>query len=205
MKKTERTKQRIVVAAAELFNQKGYAGTHIRDIMQATGLAKGGIYGNFASKEEIEVAAFDHAVNCVMEPIVEELAQYGEAPAKLHALLRLYEQYGAAPPLPGGCPILNTSIEADDAHGPLREKVIGALDQLHGTISSIISDGQQAGEIQRDVDPSEMATHMLATIEGGIMIGKAYGDRTRLEAAIRPLHRMIDEQLAPLALHVNGH
>ncbi len=202
MKKTERTRQRIVTAAAQLFNQRGYAGTHIRDIMEATGLAKGGIYGNFASKEEIEVAAFEHAVACVVEPIAEALARHEGSPQKLHALLHLYEEYAVAPPLPGGCPILNTSIEADDAHAPLRERVVAALDVLQETIRTVIVTGQSAGEIRMEVDAAETAVHMLAAIEGAIMLSKAYGDKAKLESALRPLHRMIEEDLrtAPAAL-----
>ena len=59
MTKSERTRQFIIERSAALFNRKGYAGTSLNDIIEVTGLSKGGIYGNFKKgKEEIAVAAF---------------------------------------------------------------------------------------------------------------------------------------------------
>jgi AcrR family transcriptional regulator len=195
MKKTDQTKRRIVTAAATLFNRKGYAGTHIRDIMEATGLAKGGIYGNFSSKEEIEVEAFAHALRCVREPLVEELGRHVTAPEKLHALLRVYERYASSPPVPGGCPILNTSVEADDAHQRLRRRVVKALDGWATMIADIVKQGKSEGTIREDIDAADLAVHFIATIEGAIMLAKAYGGDGKLVQALRPLHRLIDEEL----------
>ncbi len=60
MSKAERTRQFIVEKTAPLFNAKGYAGTSLSDMTDATGLTKGSIYGNFANKDEVALAVFDH-------------------------------------------------------------------------------------------------------------------------------------------------
>jgi len=66
--KSDRTRQLIVEKAAHLFNVKGYAATSMSDIIEATGLAKGGIYGHFKSKEAIASEAFDYASKgCLMK------------------------------------------------------------------------------------------------------------------------------------------
>ena len=52
-RKKEQTRQRIVAEAAPVFNQRGYAGSSLADLMKATGLEKGGIYRHFSSKEEL--------------------------------------------------------------------------------------------------------------------------------------------------------
>src|SRR6266436_2118879 len=59
--KGQETKQEIVRKAAHLFNQKGYAGTSLSDLMDATGLQKGGIYRHFSGKEELATEAFDYS------------------------------------------------------------------------------------------------------------------------------------------------
>src|SRR6195256_6799324 len=59
--KGEQTRRDIVQKAAPLFNQKGYEGTSLSDLMDATGLQKGGIYRHFASKEELALEAFDYS------------------------------------------------------------------------------------------------------------------------------------------------
>src|SRR5208283_5028756 len=61
MTKGEQTRREIVRKAAPLFNQKGFAGTSLADLMDATGLQKGGIYRHFSSKEELAAEAFDYA------------------------------------------------------------------------------------------------------------------------------------------------
>ena len=197
MKKSERTQQRIVQEAARLFNQKGYAGTHIRDIMDATGLAKGGIYGNFESKEEIELAAFDHALGVISHLLAEELKPHQGACGKLHAMLDFYERSVIAPPVEGGCPILNTAVEADDTSPVLRARVVIALERWQSRIMAVLRDGMEAGEIRRDLDAGEFVLTMLATIAGGVMLARTYGDAEKLRLVFAPLRRHIDTALKP--------
>src|SRR5216684_3706423 len=60
MTKGEQTRRKIVAAAAPIFNQHGYEGSSLNDLMEATGLKKGGIYRHFTSKEELAAEAFDY-------------------------------------------------------------------------------------------------------------------------------------------------
>src|ERR1700720_218337 len=59
--KGEQTRRDIVQKSAPLFNQKGYEGTSLSDLMEATGLQKGGIYRHFSSKEELATESFDYS------------------------------------------------------------------------------------------------------------------------------------------------
>ena len=65
MTKSEKTRRFIIEQSAAIFNKKGIAGTSISDLMESTKLAKGGIYGNFNSKEEIIVEVFDYLTDLV--------------------------------------------------------------------------------------------------------------------------------------------
>ncbi len=67
MRKGEKTRENIILKSAELFNQKGYAGCSMNDIMEATGLQKGGIYRNFKNKDEIALEALDYAIETVFQ------------------------------------------------------------------------------------------------------------------------------------------
>ena len=59
--KGERTRERIVAQVAPLFNQRGFAGASMADLIAVTGLQAGGVYRHFAGKEALAIAAFDHA------------------------------------------------------------------------------------------------------------------------------------------------
>src|SRR5262249_16855404 len=65
MIKGEQTRKKIVQAAAPIFNQRGYEGSSLNDLMEATGLQKGGIYRHFTSKEELAAEAFDYTWEAV--------------------------------------------------------------------------------------------------------------------------------------------
>ena len=57
------TRKSIIEESLRLFCVKGYYNTSVSDILSATGLTKGGLYGHFASKEDIWYAVYDEAVN----------------------------------------------------------------------------------------------------------------------------------------------
>ena len=67
MRKGEQTRQEIIRKAAPIFNQRGYDGAALSDLMRATGLEKGGIYRHFDSKQQLASAAFDHAWKLAMD------------------------------------------------------------------------------------------------------------------------------------------
>ena len=195
MTKKERTRQFIIEQAAPLFNQKGYAGTSLHDIMEMTGLKKGGIYGNFESKEEIAVASFEYAVGLVTEKVKLRADQKLKSYEKLQVVIDFYRNYTTNPPIDGGCPILNTSIEADDTNPRLRNRVIEALDNWRGSMSGTIRKGIRRKEIKPTIDAEEFATLFIATLEGGIMMSKVYKKIRPLNIVLNHLERMIQDEL----------
>src|SRR5258706_11906378 len=133
--KGEQTREMIIRQAAVVFNQRGFFGTSISDIMQETGLEKGGIYNHFkAGKEELALAAFDYAVAHINHKLEVALRGKSNAVEQLVAFASVLESAFDDPELPGGCPILNTAIESDDAHPVLRarteEAMSGLIDNL---------------------------------------------------------------------------
>jgi AcrR family transcriptional regulator len=176
MRKGERTRQTAIARAAEAFSLRGYFGTTLGDLRQATGLEKGGIYNHFSSKEELALAAFDFALEGYRQRFREALADEREALARLRAVVDVFLGLIEDPLLPGGCMVLNTAVEADDANPVLRERAQHAIDEWREMIGRIVASGIRHGELLPDVDASALATVMIATLEGGVMLSKLYGD-----------------------------
>jgi AcrR family transcriptional regulator len=191
MSKAEQTRENIIKQAAELFNQKGYSGSSISDIMRATGLQKGGIYNHFKSKDDLALEAFDYAYRLVSQRVWEAVRKENSAIKRLQALVSVYLDYLENPPIAGGCPILNTAVESDDAHPALRDRVRDAVNNWHSLICRIIQKGIAKGEIQPSVEPDVVATIVISTIEGAIMMSKLYRDPIYLERAINHLQDYI--------------
>jgi TetR/AcrR family transcriptional regulator, transcriptional repressor for nem operon len=190
--KAERTKQRIIEKAAIIFNQNGYAGSSISDIMKLTGLQKGGIYSHFKSKEEIAVAAFDYTLSLILESL---MAKVGAAATSIDRLIAFAESFRGFTTQPigvGGCPILNTAVESDDTHPRLRLHVQEAVNEIRALLDSIVELGIRQHEIVATTDREQVSTIMLVTIEGAIMMSKLYGTDLYLDLAIDHLHNYIN-------------
>jgi TetR/AcrR family transcriptional repressor of nem operon len=139
--KGDRTRQRIVAKAAVIFNQHGYEGSSMQDLVKATGIEKGGIYGHFSSKEELALEAFDFAWNDTVRRRMAHLDSVGNAVDKLKVHIK---NYAETPSFPGGCPWLNTAVESDDGNVALRDRARKALRGWEDFLVTIIVDGQGA-------------------------------------------------------------
>lgn len=194
MSKAERTKAHIIEQSAALFNQKGYVGASMSDIMQATGLKKGGIYNHFGSKDELALAAFDHMAARVGARYIQRLQDTAAkgAIAQLHAVLDVFQGNMQDTTLEGGCPLLNTAIESDDTHPALRERTQQALGRWHQSVRQVVNKGVKQGQLQPDVDPSTVATVMISTLEGALMMTKVYADSQYVEQGLAHLREYID-------------
>lgn len=191
MSKAEETKARIIQQAADLFNQHGYAGSSMSDIMQATGLKKGGIYNHFASKDELAIAAFDFAIEQVSQRYGQAVREKRGAIARLNAIIHAFSTALDEVSLKGGCPILNTAIESDDTHPALRERTQRAMYDWRILIHRVVQTGIERGEILPTVNPDCVATILISTLEGALMMTKLYGDRIHLQRATEHLNQYV--------------
>ncbi|GAB4192435.1 MAG: TetR/AcrR family transcriptional regulator [Roseiflexaceae bacterium] len=192
MRKGEETRERIVAQAAVVFNVHGYAGTAIGDIMRATGLEKGGIYRHFDSKEQLALAAFDHAVGLVRQRFAEALAGKTHAADQLLAFVEVFRGYTQHPPLTGGCPVLNTAIESDDTNPQLRERACAVVEEWRCFLRTTVSAGIARSEIQRGVDPEGLALVLIGTMEGAVMLAKLLDSPAPLELSCSHLQHYIE-------------
>ena len=195
MSKGEQTKEMILARAAPLFNRQGFFGASLADIMRATGLEKGGIYNHFASKDDLALAAFDYAIGLVEKRFERALEGKRDAIERLHAIVSVFHDMIEDPPVAGGCPLLNTAIEADDAHPALRERARKAMDSWYGLTQRVVAKGIERKQIREQADADTVATIMIAALEGAIMMSKLYGDPTYIRRATDHLTWYIESTL----------
>ena len=196
MGKGEQTKERILAQAAVLFNRQGFAGSSMADVMEATGLRKGGIYRHFESKEALALEAFDHAVGLVRARMVARLQGRTHAVERLRAIVGVFREYAVDPPVPGGCPVMNTAIETDDGNPELRARARAVMDEWRTSIRRTVEKGVERGELRPGVDADALASVVIALLEGGIMMSKLYRDPAHLLRAVEHLDRHVAEHVA---------
>ena len=191
LSKAERTRQYIIEATAPVFNKKGYAGTSLSDLTEATGLTKGSIYGNFENKEEVALAVFDFNTCRVSDMVEQQMKAADTYYEKLMVYSRVYNDDRLA--AHGGCAILNTAVEADDTNEALKIKAAQAILRWKKNIVTLINGGIAAGEFKADINPEENALAIIALIEGGVMISKVTDSSSSLQQVLRAVENLINQ------------
>lgn len=196
MSKGEATRQRIIAAAASIINQRGYKGCSLQDIMEATGLEKGGIYRHFESKEELAAEAFDfawantfalrtHDLDSILDPI-DRLKQH-------------IARVGTRSNIPGGCPLLNTAIDSDHGNPVLRDRVRKALRGWQAMLHGILEEGVAQGTMNPNLNIEEAANHIIASLEGGMVISRLERTDAALSSARQHLENYIETHVRKAA------
>jgi TetR/AcrR family transcriptional regulator, transcriptional repressor for nem operon len=181
--KGEDTREMILRKSAQLFNEHGFAGASLSDVMKVTGLQKGGLYNHFASKEDLAVEALDYAVQQVQIHFHALMCTARTAGEKIDLLIKGFENYYEHPPVQGGCPIANAAIDNDDSNPRLRERARLAMDGYLASVEQIFRKAVDSGEIRKDCNCKEVAMVMLSCFEGALMLSKLNGSPAHLRNA----------------------
>ncbi len=110
-------------------------------------------------------AAFDHAPRVLEDRRSAALAGKSTAVARLLAVIDVVAKSVYAPPLPGGCPILNTAIEADDTHRELRARAAAAMRDWQDRAIGLVEAGIAGGELRADSDAAATASLITSALE----------------------------------------
>ena len=179
MVRSEKTRQFIIEKTASIFNKKGYTGTYLSDITNATGLTKGSIYGNFRDKNEVAVEAFKFNYEFQTKQLLTKIDEESHAIDKMIAFVNHFKTSFKPIFKNGGCAILNTAVDADDGNDQLKKEVIRTIRSWHQRIVSILELGIKKMEIKQ-VNIEQFSYGMIALIEGSIMLSKTLNDPTIL-------------------------
>jgi TetR/AcrR family transcriptional regulator, transcriptional repressor for nem operon len=182
MSKGDRTRARIIEQSAPIFNKQGYAGTALSDLMDATGLRKGGIYRHFASKEELAAEAFDYAWSQARSVRAQGVDETGNSVDRLKRMIHNFVELRTGL-VAGGCPLLNAAIDSDDGNPVIRERAREALRGWQARLAKVIRTGRTRGEIRKSVRPDELAALVISQLEGALMISRLNQSQKPLEWA----------------------
>ncbi len=195
MTKAERTKTFILEKVSPVFNRMGYSATSLSDIMDATGLTKGSIYGNFKNKEDLALAAFNYNVRSIMTKIRVITDEIESPIAKLFALSNFYREYYKHQLGFGGCPILNVGVDSVNVNQRLHHRVKEVTQKIQLSIEGILRQGQARGEIKESIDPKKYSGRIFSILEGAIFMSTLMKEDGYLMDMMNHLDEMIDHQL----------
>lgn len=167
-----RTRERVLAGATEIFRRQGFSGTSIHDLIRETGVKKGNLYHFFRSKEEMGLEVLTRARDDFFSFL--EMSLQGDRPSvrlanHFESILRYHDGRN----LVGGCIFGNTALEMSDRNETYRDVIHSVFEEWRRRIRDVLESAVRSGEVREDLDPEAMARHIVATVEGGILLARA--------------------------------
>ena len=163
------------------------------ELMKATGLEKGGIYRNFDSKEQLAAEAFEYAWQAAIDTRRRDLDSISNSVEWLKQFVDNF--INRRPLVPGGCPLLNMAINADNGNRALRQLALEALRRWQRDFTEVITRGIARKEIESAVKGSEVADMIISSLEGALMISRLEGNKQALLGIQSCLNSYFDSHL----------
>lgn len=184
--KSDLTKQRIVMAANQLFYRKGFSQTSFSDVVAEADVPRGNIYYYFKSKEEILKAVIRYRLDTISGMLSEWEKQIREPHKRLQRFVKI--MYDSTPALlRSGCPMGTLAMEFAKGEQELKEQSKKLFDLFQRWLANQFTDLGYANEAH------DLSLQLLARGQGLIVVAQVYQDPGFLERGTQELDRWIDE------------
>lgn len=194
-RKAERTTAYIIETVAPIFNRQGYVGTSLSDLTEATGLTKGAIYGNFENKDQIAVQAYEHNSQRLLTALRQIMDASGDAGQTLLEITAFYRNYDEFTKDMGGCPIINTGVDAMYNHRSLSQAVRETIRTIETDIAEILDRGVKSGKLKLTVPSIIFARQFFTMIQGAVSTSILMQDRKYLVNTMNYIDLQLEREL----------
>ncbi|WP_329113514.1 TetR/AcrR family transcriptional regulator [Streptomyces sp. NBC_01465] len=176
------TPERLIEATRELLWERGYVGTSPKAIQQQAGAGQGSMYHHFTGKPDLALAAIRRTAQELRATADATLGIEGSAYEKIASYL-LRER-----DVLRGCPVGRLTMDPDIiASDELRAPVDETITWLRGRLAEIAQQGVRDGEFPASVEPGDVASTIVATVQGGYVLARASGSTAAFDAGVRGL------------------
>lgn len=176
--------EEVLQRALELFRAKGFEGTTLDELEQATGLHRGSLYGAFGDKRSLFLKALARYLDTAMGERLAELERPGAGRAEILALFRGLARDAACDRERRGCLVTNCAIEFADRDPDLACQAARSLDRFERAFTAAIRGAQARGEIAATHEPVRLARFLTVCMEGMLVLARARPDPAWLDDAV---------------------
>jgi AcrR family transcriptional regulator len=167
MTKGSDTKQNIVDKSEHLFSIKGYYSTSVADIMEATGLTKGGLYGHFKSKEDIWYAVYDQASAKWSRILFEGVKLIDDPLERIEKVLSNFlNNYLGDNAFAGGCFFLNMLVELSGQSGSMSTHVLNGYINFSKLLNRWLKEAKEKNILKPGLNFPEIASFVVISMNG---------------------------------------
>lgn len=180
------TRNRLIIAARDLFWSQGYEATSLNEIVQKAEANPGSLYYFFKTKEELLLAVLDWYMENLFPELIQPILLHITDPIeRVFALLDGYRKALIATGCTYGCPIGNLALELGDSLPRAREKLAKNFEGWRNWVRRFL---EEAGpRLPKHLDRRELSTFVLTVMEGGVMQARAQQSIEPFDASVRQL------------------
>lgn len=192
--KGTQTRQNIIEKSLQLFCVKGYYNTSINDILEATGLTKGGLYGHFSSKEDIWYAVYDEALNTWRKVIFKGIQSQSGPLECIETLIEndIKNKLGNHI-FGGGCFFHSMLVELSGQSDAMRRHILAGFQQLAGLLYAWLERADQQGILKRGLNFKEIANFIIISLNGAAALYPSSRDPAILNQTLNQLRFYIHQ------------
>jgi len=192
--KGTRTRQNIIEQSMQLFSVKGYYNTSVSDILAAADLTKGGLYGHFASKEDVWYAVYDQAVVIWKGIVFKGIRNNSDPLRRIEKFIEndmLYYLGGEV--FQGGCFFLNMLVELSGQSASMSKHILRGFVRLSGLIRSWLEEADRKGMLRENLDFKEVSNFIIISLNGAAALYISSRDRSILDQTVQQLRFYIGQ------------
>ena len=184
----ERTRKAILEAAVHIASAEGLEGLTIGRLALELSMSKSGLFAHFGSKEDLQVATVEAARAIFINEVIRPAFETAQGLVRLWKLCDIWLAYVQSGVFRGGCFFAAAAAEFDGRPGVVRDRIAEIMKEWLATLRNTIVEAQNAGQLAKEIDPSQLAFEFNSLELGANWAFQLHGDLrafTRAREAIR--------------------
>ena len=181
--KGERARARIVEKAAALIYERGVAGTTLEDVKVAAEVSGSQLYHYFPDKNELVQAVIEYQADAIVNRNRHVLGRANGIEAWRNMVIAAAKRTKAK----GGCALGSLGGQLAECDPEARALIAAGFDQWAAAIGDGLRSVHADGKLPPDIDPDDLATTLLATLQGGLLLAQVHRSARPFETAVDTL------------------
>ncbi len=184
------TRERIITRAANLASDRSLDGVTIGLLADELGMSKSGVVGHFGTKEALQLATLDFAVQLFSASVWEPVKNEAPGLPRLLAICDSWIAYAENSGFDGGCCVVQISYEFDSRTGAVHDKVAAAVRRWRRVLVADIERAIAAGDLA-DANPAQLAFGLESIAAGMAPSRMLQGDADTRDWARKAMHTIL--------------
>ena len=177
-------------AALGLFWKQGYEATGISELLDAMGIGRQSMYNTFSNKRALFLEALGSYLERLGGRVFAQLRAPGSPLDNVEKVFGIWEEM-ADEHCDSGCLLGNTVLELGPRDPEIATAMQTAIGALRREFANVFQRAQEAGELNSELDPEDIANLVAATGQGAALLTKAYGSPEVGKSVLRSLSKLL--------------